>query len=157
MTSDDERESTLTHDRTQPKNKRELNDHILCLVCGQGIKNDEYRRCVCVTNNTAQMFRQRKIRYFSISKFTIFLSNACGNAGGICKSRKGGEEELYSVLYSASQQCPAPGKASPALHWATLSRRQLCASQHLFVSGCQEIMDWDVVTFISLIVTPCEM
>ena len=38
-------------------------------------------------------------------------------AGGICKSRKGGEEELYSVLYSASQQCPAPGKASPALHW----------------------------------------
>ena len=103
------------------------------------------------------MFRQRKIRYFSISKFTIFLSNACGNAGGICKSRKGGEEELYSVLYSASQQCPAPGKASPALHWATLSRRQLCASQHLFVSGCQEIMDWDVVTFISLIVTPCEI
>ena len=113
MTSDDERESTLTHDRTQPKNKRELNDHILCLVWPRNQK----RRIPCVTNNTAQMFRQRKIRYFSISKFTIFLSNACGNAGGICKSRKGGEEELYSVLYSASQQCPAPGKASPALHW----------------------------------------
>ena len=56
-------------------------------------------------------------------------------AGGICKSRKGGEE--LCVLYSASQH--QAGKATAALHWATLSRRQL---GHHNICLCQDVGSW---------------
>ena len=77
--------------------------------------------------------------------------------GGFVKV--GREGRRSSIVFCIQQVSSAQHRGKPLQPstGATLSRRQLCASQHLFVSGCQEIMDWDVVTFISLIVTPCEI
>ena len=139
----DEAESTLTHDSTRLKNTQELNDHILCSDENQNqtsavIKSDTdvltklHQICLCI--------------FQSANSFSWVIRAA----GGILKSRKGGEE-LCSVF--ASQHSAGPGKAS-ALPWpCTLSRREPGLGIRAFV--CVRMWDCQGVWEFYITSDPC--